>query len=852
MPSNLNPPAPATKPGRNDPCWCGSGKKYKNCHLIEDARTESRIRLHQNLWQRLDEYALSEPLREDFKTAFKFFCGYALNVNIEDEDDLVDLHRALDYFVHDYRLPNGQRVIARFLAEHGKRLSPEERALVNNWLDSRLTAFEVIELERGSGMRVRDLVSGEEFDVRERRGTEQASRWGVIVTRLLRGSDHYELGGVGLNLPPQYRDWLRGHIAGEWSRYRFNHPEATYPEFLHASSQLLNRFIVDEIEPAMSQPPTLVTMEGDLTEFIAATFDVLDHTLVLAGLRGAEEFTEDTPEGAAEEQTFAWFESGESLELLRAHGPAFEHKEPADAPEGGTRVLAHLRLTREELRMEVTSRRRLEAGKELLAKRVGSALSHRGDEIKSVAEALAKLPETEPEEEEPAEEMPEQLEALQAQIAARIHREWVDQKVPALDGLTPREAVKTVGGRVRVIRLLKEFEARESVRARAGEIAYDFAELRNALGLTEQEFLEESRIEDQLKDALEEIETLAHADRMDDALAAWRAWRQKYPIATLRELEFSEIWDLQDVARESMFELANRLAMFKRFDEGIALLQEYLALDPEDPLSARAEIAEMRIERGEIETGLPELMQLVQDAPENLTSALTLAGIQQDILNRPEDALATLQRARAAMDDEIKAAEIYHEIIETYLAAGRADDAEKFWHVENDNAEEKEKDYVGLTRIKIAQRGLPQARESATKIQNKIARPHWLGKVEAMLGNYSAARKLWKGLLKDPEFDEWVFWFLWIEYHLYLRDFDRVIEKIDPVKMRAAAVGYFEVAIAHAAKGDVERAAEWVRAGRAEMERHARQSHFVGILRDARTLAEHLQIPEATQHAMGL
>jgi hypothetical protein len=24
-------------PGRNDPCWCGSGKKYKRCHLDEDA-----------------------------------------------------------------------------------------------------------------------------------------------------------------------------------------------------------------------------------------------------------------------------------------------------------------------------------------------------------------------------------------------------------------------------------------------------------------------------------------------------------------------------------------------------------------------------------------------------------------------------------------------------------------------------------------------------------------------------------------------------------------------------------------------------------------------------------------------
>jgi uncharacterized protein YecA (UPF0149 family) len=26
----------AVKLGRNDPCWCGSGKKYKNCHLKLD------------------------------------------------------------------------------------------------------------------------------------------------------------------------------------------------------------------------------------------------------------------------------------------------------------------------------------------------------------------------------------------------------------------------------------------------------------------------------------------------------------------------------------------------------------------------------------------------------------------------------------------------------------------------------------------------------------------------------------------------------------------------------------------------------------------------------------------------
>lgn len=29
------------KVGRNDLCWCGSGKKYKKCHLDEDGRKYS-------------------------------------------------------------------------------------------------------------------------------------------------------------------------------------------------------------------------------------------------------------------------------------------------------------------------------------------------------------------------------------------------------------------------------------------------------------------------------------------------------------------------------------------------------------------------------------------------------------------------------------------------------------------------------------------------------------------------------------------------------------------------------------------------------------------------------------------
>ena len=29
--------------GRNDPCWCGSGKKYKKCHMELDIKKKSRF-----------------------------------------------------------------------------------------------------------------------------------------------------------------------------------------------------------------------------------------------------------------------------------------------------------------------------------------------------------------------------------------------------------------------------------------------------------------------------------------------------------------------------------------------------------------------------------------------------------------------------------------------------------------------------------------------------------------------------------------------------------------------------------------------------------------------------------------
>jgi len=38
------PARPLPELGRNEPCWCSSGKKYKNCHLATDNRKRSAQR----------------------------------------------------------------------------------------------------------------------------------------------------------------------------------------------------------------------------------------------------------------------------------------------------------------------------------------------------------------------------------------------------------------------------------------------------------------------------------------------------------------------------------------------------------------------------------------------------------------------------------------------------------------------------------------------------------------------------------------------------------------------------------------------------------------------------------------
>jgi hypothetical protein len=63
-------------------------------------------------------------------------------------------------------------------------------------------------------------------------------------------------------------------------------------------------------------------------------------------------------------------------------------------------------------------------------------------------------------------------------------REWLDASIPALDGLTPREAVKTPEGRRRVLELLDYIGRMQQRRPKGPSIlSPDYREAKKILGL---------------------------------------------------------------------------------------------------------------------------------------------------------------------------------------------------------------------------------------------------------------------------------------------------------------------------------------------------------------------------------
>jgi len=173
------------KIGRNEPCPCGSGKKYKKCCLNKAKPPENL------LWHRLGDtyYKLQDQLMDYARKTFGDLAfplamdEFLLWPEEENPIDLIKDHIQLfiPWFLFEWvydpedaelelSAPSQQPVAMAYVNAHGSRLDRLEQKIIEATLDQPFSFYEVISCRPDEGFRLKDILRGIETEVYESRG----------------------------------------------------------------------------------------------------------------------------------------------------------------------------------------------------------------------------------------------------------------------------------------------------------------------------------------------------------------------------------------------------------------------------------------------------------------------------------------------------------------------------------------------------------------------------------------------------------------------------------------------------------------------------------------------------------
>ncbi|MEG9225468.1 SEC-C metal-binding domain-containing protein [Aeromicrobium sp. Sec7.5] len=180
-------PVERTDRGRNDPCWCGSGRKYKLCHrgreslpLAERAAwlyQKAAAHLADGPWRTL-VLDLAEICSSDWHAADALW--QAVN----------------DPLVGDVAMFEGG-AFEEFLHERGVLLPDDEALLAQQWLLVDRSVHEVESVSPGTGFTARDIRTGQRVDVQERTASRTLKSGVLLCARLVPAGETVQcFGGI--------------------------------------------------------------------------------------------------------------------------------------------------------------------------------------------------------------------------------------------------------------------------------------------------------------------------------------------------------------------------------------------------------------------------------------------------------------------------------------------------------------------------------------------------------------------------------------------------------------------------------------------------------------------------------
>ena len=380
--------------GRNDPCPCGSGRKFKACHLgkpLGGGAGGARLLLHKALFHlhQRDREAL-EWLAEPY--------GAGAEELMEDD------------FVADVALFEGGS-FAEFLEERAPLLPAEDVAEGEVWLATPRRLYEVLEVEPGQSLVLLDLTTGRRLDVDDKLGSLDRQVGDYLLARVVRPEAAPAIVGAGIVVPMRSRETVLAILDEGADPDDLVHWLVT----VTAPPQLQNRTGEDLVLCELAVDSGL-----DGFDEVAAALD----GCLGAEARDADEATTwrwsvPVPDGVPDERLIAGQVEVDGRRLTCT----------TNSEERADELIAMLRSAMPDLSVE--SDVRIPADELPLGEGDGSGLV------------------------DPADAPPEVQEALR-EYQRQYEEAWIDMAIPALDGMTPRAAMDDPTRREDVERLLAD------------------------------------------------------------------------------------------------------------------------------------------------------------------------------------------------------------------------------------------------------------------------------------------------------------------------------------------------------------------------------------------------------------
>jgi len=444
-----------SKPGRNDPCPCGSGQKYKKCCMLKEreraAVVESRMagigraldwlydRYPQEIAIWLKEeffFTLDESEREDIAASRSAY-GQMLDINLN------------ELLLADGLLRIGRRntdVMELVLGEGGPLMTVEQRQYLEKTHAAAMSLYEVLSIEPGEGMWVRDMLRPRQptLFVRDRAASTQARPWDCFGFRPIDLGSHVELSGAIYPVPRTQAEWL---IQSMKDAPPASRQPARKREIAHRIADVwLQLSARGSVLPQLRDAAT-----GEAMMLVTDHYRVNDADALAARLASCPDVEGDAADGWTRFQSI----QGDMMRSLVSINPG--------AKKG-------------RIELFTRSLAAADAQKRWFEDVAGESVAFLTREI---VDPVAAIRRNGPEPEVERRLLDEEERLLIREYKQKHYANWIDEPLPALDGKTARQAVKTAAGKKRVVALLKDFENRED----GEEVPFDFAFLRDALGL---------------------------------------------------------------------------------------------------------------------------------------------------------------------------------------------------------------------------------------------------------------------------------------------------------------------------------------------------------------------------------